>query len=142
MAVANSNGGDLAKVINENLRLRVQINALFPLEPRFWLYGLTDADTTLCVFVLLTLGVAQLYYVFSLLNSAKVEHHCDMNERTATVMALSATLTRSLNIPPGEPCYDEAMRYLLIIALVLVADVSKTNLIKLSIALLLLSMQL
>lgn len=65
-----------------------------------------------------------------------------MNERAATVMALSATLTRSLNIPRGAPCYDEAMRYLLIIALVLVADVSKTNLIKLSIVLLRLSMQL
>jgi hypothetical protein len=54
MAVAKSNGSNLANAVDEDLRLRVQIHTLFPLEPRFWLYGLTEVDCTMCVAVVLS----------------------------------------------------------------------------------------
>jgi len=38
--------------------------------------------------------------------------HRDERTQAAAVMALSVTLTRSLNIVPDTPCYTEAMRYL------------------------------
>jgi hypothetical protein len=58
------------------------------------------------------------YHVPRLLNRPGRYHYRHMRDRVATVMALSATVTSSLNMAPGAPCYEEAMKYLAIIGLV------------------------
>jgi hypothetical protein len=58
--------------------------------------------------------------MLSLVSHVRLRQHRDTRELAATVMALSATITSSLNVAPGSPCYEEAMQYLLITVLVFI----------------------
>lgn len=41
---SSDKGDEWLSVIDEDVRLLLQIETLFPLEPAYWLYGTSDAD--------------------------------------------------------------------------------------------------
>ncbi|KAF8522891.1 hypothetical protein BU17DRAFT_64094 [Hysterangium stoloniferum] len=110
LAIAKKNNPTLAEVIDEEARLLIHIQTLNPLHQGFWLYGTTDEDHKLLI---------------QQTSLAPKKFATDQRALLMADMALGASVTRCLNIPPGGEFYDEALRFLYFTMPAAVASISR-----------------